>query len=566
MISRWIPLHKLFTLLLCLLLVLAGLVSPAPVKANFAPPPQEEPPLAGKNVRAAYLNFVTSEVTPVPATLDVSRAWLDPGCFAETMAIRLDEKGSLSGTCHTENDYMGTHYILTGSLQGTLTGSDISFTAEIKQEFLGEGAIVYEGQTKGTFNQKGTTSAKYVATGKLESPDQAVGQAAFEVSCEVSQFNEQGQVPYGVGGNCAGSTATNPDNRSDSGKAAGSVGWILNFEDITVRIPVIILPGIAGSQLQVWEGGDNELWPLAPLSSRLYLALNEDGVTQADPDPSHKITAGKIVREDRISALNYYGGLIASLQEIGYTELGDLFIMPYDWRLSNADHYKDLDHVIDGVRILTGEQKVILVAHSMGGVIARGYVYEKPEYADRVEAIITIGTPYWGSPKAYYALVNGYQFGNVFVNKRLMKILGQNWPSAYQLGPRVPFIYDTENKSMLSLEDSYKIQYQWFKGVGLTLRDIIEQNPTYLIDVEDHPADYVNLMTPNPGLVTGANQFYAGVGTKSNPKPLPSGIKQYVIIGVGVKTLGAYDLRSWKQDKDAGNFWIKLPEWARCSI
>ena len=54
---------------------------------------------------------------------------------------------------------------------------------------------------------------------------------------------------------------------------------------------------------------------------------------------------------------------------------------------------------IDAVRSATGAQRVVLLCHSMGGLVARAYV--RRFGAARVERIITIGTPHHGSVLAW---------------------------------------------------------------------------------------------------------------------------------------------------------------------
>jgi hypothetical protein len=172
----------------------------------------------------------------------------------------------------------------------------------------------------------------------------------------------------------------------------------------------------------------------------------------------------------------------------------------------------------------------------MGGIIARAYVYSKPERAAMVDSFITMGTPYWGAPKVYYGVINGYQFGNGSVRQELMKILMQNYASAYQLLPQKPFIYDVSHGDrLMSLDEVNSIHYKWFTDAQLGIvRDSYTQTAT-------------NEGSFNPGLLQKARQFMAGVlDAQGNPKALPIGVKQYAIIGTGVSTLTCYNLEDWK--------------------
>ena len=182
----------------------------------------------------------------------------------------------------------------------------------------------------------------------------------------------------------------------------------------------------------------------------------------------------------------------------------------------------------------------------MGGVISRGYIYSSAERAAQIDSLITMGTPYWGAAKAYYALVDGYQFGNDTVNKNLMKVLGQNMPAAYQLLPRIPFIRDAKTRNMLSLQDSFGIRYKWFEGATNNMLS----SDTY-IPTKD------NVLELNQGLLKQSDAFFASVGTPDKPKPLPPQIKQYAIIGTGVATLGGYTLRERRPTDES---FLELPK------
>ena len=98
--------------------------------------------------------------------------------------------------------------------------------------------------------------------------------------------------------------------------------------------------------------------------------------------------------------LHTYDDLIATLDENGYTPDVDLFTFPYEWRDSNVFSANFLDDKIDEVKSVCGCDKVDIVAHSMGGLVARAYI-QSIDYDDDVDQIIFLGTPHKGSPKDY---------------------------------------------------------------------------------------------------------------------------------------------------------------------
>jgi pimeloyl-ACP methyl ester carboxylesterase len=129
--------------------------------------------------------------------------------------------------------------------------------------------------------------------------------------------------------------------------------------------PVIIIPGIMGSS----KKGD--VWLIDPI-------------------------------------LHTYDDLIATLEANGYQREKNLFTFPYEWRDSNVETAKLLKTKIADVKEKcaaanlsdTNCSKVDLVAHSMGGLVARQYV-QSNDYQNDVDQLIFLGTPHRGAPEAY---------------------------------------------------------------------------------------------------------------------------------------------------------------------
>lgn len=61
------------------------------------------------------------------------------------------------------------------------------------------------------------------------------------------------------------------------------------------------------------------------------------------------------------------------------------------------ENVPNLIEAIDAAKTATGQSKVILVTHSMGGLVSRAYL-ESPLYRDDVVALYTLGTPHVGVP------------------------------------------------------------------------------------------------------------------------------------------------------------------------
>ncbi|GAA1181619.1 hypothetical protein GCM10009664_54700 [Kitasatospora gansuensis] len=126
----------------------------------------------------------------------------------------------------------------------------------------------------------------------------------------------------------------------------------------------------------------------------------------------------------------------------------DLLLFPYDFRLGveaaaarlAAELTARLAEETPGAR----RRRVIVVAHSMGGLVARywlGPLGGAPDCA----ALITLGTPHRGAPKALDLLVNGARVGPARFDA-VTEVL-RDWPSVYQLLPRYPAVGPFEGRA-----------------------------------------------------------------------------------------------------------------------
>jgi Tol biopolymer transport system component/pimeloyl-ACP methyl ester carboxylesterase len=169
--------------------------------------------------------------------------------------------------------------------------------------------------------------------------------------------------------------------------------------------PIIFVHGFLGSKIVC--GGD-ELWPqnsLRPFNSPddglLAMRLAADGVSNLASGCSPQV--GGIV--DTVFGSDVYKSTVDFLQGIAPRSN---YVFTWDWRTSPAESLARLDAFVDQVRSRHGNAKVVLMAHSMGGLLTRWYVDDQAR-ADKVARVLTIGTPYWGSPKALFPLAAGIE-------------------------------------------------------------------------------------------------------------------------------------------------------------
>jgi triacylglycerol esterase/lipase EstA (alpha/beta hydrolase family) len=240
---------------------------------------------------------------------------------------------------------------------------------------------------------------------------------------------------------------------------------------MTNKIPmkdmIVILPGITGSVLQK-DGKD--IWAVSGQSIYQVVTTLGKSIQQLkiEKDDPNLDDLGDGIKATRIMADTH---LIPGLVKIdGYTKTSSLitdnfdvtvgniyadpedkaanfYHFPYDWRRDNRASAWLLKKLVDkrlkrwreasGAR----DAKVILLAHSMGGLVSRYYLEVLEGWRD-CRALFTFGTPYRGSLNAVNFLANGYK--KLFLD--LTEVL-RSLTSVYQLLP----IYE-----MVKVADEYK--------------------------------------------------------------------------------------------------------------
>jgi pimeloyl-ACP methyl ester carboxylesterase len=224
----------------------------------------------------------------------------------------------------------------------------------------------------------------------------------------------------------------------------------------TLRDLAILIPGITGSVLQkdgkdVWApstgAGLNALWSLGSSLRGLTLSGDDSDVD----DLQDGIIATQIIPDVHfipgLWKIDGYTMLTKLITETFAVEHGRLesvrpanfFEFPYDWRRDNRAAARKLKRFINDAlprwRNHSGasDAKCILLAHSMGGLVARHYLELLEGWRD-CRALVTFGTPHRGSPKALNMLSNGYKI--LFDLTEPLR----SFTSVYQLLPIYPIV------------------------------------------------------------------------------------------------------------------------------
>lgn len=182
---------------------------------------------------------------------------------------------------------------------------------------------------------------------------------------------------------------------------------------------VVFVPGILGSDLT--DGNGQHVWLVPPLFEQLLLA--PDGTAEAAP--------GRIIQPTVPSPV-FYLPLLQAL-ELSWNVLP----FAYDWR---RDIPQTAELLAAAVRNRFGDEDFHIVAHSMGGLIARVMLHVHPGIQGDGK-LVMLGTPNHGSVLALQILTSpehaAYFFGlfGVDAPPPVPVEAAQTWPSCYQLLP-----------------------------------------------------------------------------------------------------------------------------------
>lgn len=216
---------------------------------------------------------------------------------------------------------------------------------------------------------------------------------------------------------------------------------------------IVFLPGIMGSRLSV---GEEEVWPPTPRETITgYGRL--DKLQSADARPTD------ILRN--VKCFQFYSTILKQIEDLGYSQGGvDKRLIPiaYDWRRDLFDLAEFIADYLD--RQIKPDDKLTIVAHSMGGLISR-LILESGRFADRawfgqIEMFCALATPHTGAPLAL-ARVLGLD-GAMGISAADFKTLTKNadYPSGYQLlpAPGEDACWDVSKDKRIDVLDIYDAQ------------------------------------------------------------------------------------------------------------
>ncbi|MCC7165074.1 MAG: DUF3466 family protein [Anaerolineae bacterium] len=362
---------------------------------------------------------------------------------AQSSALDINDVGEIVGQASTASPTQSHAFLWQNGTMQDLGGGDSSSAQAINnarqvvgvsdgRAFLWENGVMQDLDTLG-----GDTSVAF----DINDAGQVVGSAKVDGSraflWEDNQMKDLNTlIPAGSGWMLRVAHAIN-----EKGQIAGwgHVGGQAHAFLLTPRLPVLIIPGIAGTYAA--NAGSDIGW------------LTQRGVqpSELQVDPLGRV----------------YHDLIQTLKNVGYVEGKDLFVVKYDWRLMPGPLDGNFDGHINGLDASTladnqfnyavdylgyylrqaaeayrteyggALPQVNIIAHSTGGLVARAYI-QSGAYGDEYDAVnhydlpevdqfIMIGVPNRGASKAWNPLHDNW-IADVAYRAVLSKIINR----AYQ--------------------------------------------------------------------------------------------------------------------------------------
>jgi len=237
----------------------------------------------------------------------------------------------------------------------------------------------------------------------------------------------------------------------------------------TGKAPVIVIPGILGSQL-INRRTREIVWPSAFRSSTDGLSLPTTPDLASNRD---ELVAERIVETAKLARLApdiyVYYELLNALRRYGSYQDGDwdnppadgdrdtFYVFPYDWRRDNVESAQMFFRRVEELKrkLNRPDLRFNIVAHSMGGLVARyAAMYgdadlplddstpPQPTWAGarHINKIFMFGTPNEGTMEAFATLLEGYSINEGLRRRiRLLNKLSREdaitIPAIFQLLP-----------------------------------------------------------------------------------------------------------------------------------
>lgn len=267
-----------------------------------------------------------------------------------------------------------------------------------------------------------------------------------------------------------------------------------------LRHMIVVLPGITGSVLRkngkdLWAFSGSAIWNSLANRQQMLKDLTLPAVDDytlddlGDGVSAEGLMQNASIVPGLVKMVTGYTDLVKAIRDrfdvVGHglqsDEPSNLYEFAYDWRRDNRASARQLKRLIEdrlhSWREYTSDKnaKVILLAHSMGGLVSRHYLEVLEGWRDCL-ALVSFGTPYRGSLNALRFLVQGYKQATLDLTDCL-----RSYTSVYQLLPTYPVVKDGESycrATEIEAEPLDKTRAQAALAFHQAIADLVDKHNT----------------------------------------------------------------------------------------
>jgi len=215
--------------------------------------------------------------------------------------------------------------------------------------------------------------------------------------------------------------------------------------------PIVFIPGLPASEL-VERSTGRVIFP--PSLKKMLSESGRDKLARllVDSGPDDALVAGQPIREVLEVAKQAQSLYDILRTHYGYTiHSGQNFrAVGWDWRRAIDDPavQGNIVKAIDEIH-LANQSKVVIIAHSTGGLVLRQLLEQRPAIAAKIEQIIAFGVPWAGTLKALFYVARGEPFGLPFarLSARQVREIMSHSQAVWDLFPPDPDRTDLVDRS-----------------------------------------------------------------------------------------------------------------------
>jgi pimeloyl-ACP methyl ester carboxylesterase len=235
---------------------------------------------------------------------------------------------------------------------------------------------------------------------------------------------------------------------------------VASLDELDSRPVVLFIPGLMGTELYEDEGKTDLVWFDYFETRKLEYGTNlEPGLPLGWPGSKNYENVPEWLEKklDLPSLFNYYGPIADYFNQ--KNDQYRLYYFSYDWRAPNKVNAERLKDRINSILTTVQTDKINIIAHSNGGLIAKKYILDTQ--GQKVKKFISVGTPYFGAPLALQMIDEGF-YHNDFIELVKQDIIVDT-PVVYDLLPsgnyfktngNASYLYDEKEKRAMTFEEA----------------------------------------------------------------------------------------------------------------